>query len=160
MASTALVTKLKNQLTQARAHKVKAFAKEKGKKGLNLVTDVAIVGAVGLGAGYVQGRYGAVKVPKTNIPLDLALAGVAAGASIWYGGKHSHQLNLITEGLVCSNLVAFGRGAGKKHRLKLGKGPLVEGAQDSDLANALEGTLDGGGTLSEDDLVAVAKGTK
>jgi hypothetical protein len=160
MATTALVTKLKNQLAAARHSKIGQRAREKGKKSVKLASDIAVIGGTGLAAGFVQGRYGAVKIPKTNIPADLALAAALVGYSLWDGGSHTHQLNNIATGLVTSNLVAFGRGAGKKARLKAGKSPLVEGSTDGDLANALEGALDGGGTLSEDDLVAVAKGTK
>lgn len=157
-ASTALV-KVREQLAR-----VKQSAGKKTKRFAEAGTDAVMIGGVALGAGYIQGKFGAVKVPKTNVPADLAGAAVLYYAGVFqpFGIKDSiaHQARNAAHGLLASHLTAVGRGAGKKSRAKAGKPPLVEGQQDSELASFLDGMMarDGGGTLSDDDLVRLASG--
>ena len=159
MASTALV-KVREQLARIRATHAK-----KARRLTGVGMDAVVIGGVELAAGFVQGRYGAVRVPKTNVPADLALAAAAYAVGVFepvgIADSTAHQAFNFGHALLGSHLVAVGRGAGKKARAKAGKPALMEGAQDAELSSLLDGLAgarDGGGTLSDDDLVKLAQG--
>lgn len=155
MASNSLV-KLRDQVNSLKARHTKAV--KHAHRGFKVLGDAGVIAGTMVLAGYVQGRYGAVKIPRTNIPVDLTLATgfYIAGMMEPFGGGAAHQSFNIANSLFGSHLLATGRGAGKKARVKAGKAPLTEGAQDSEVASMLEGLADGGGTLSDEDLVRLA----
>jgi len=157
MASTSLV-KLREQVTSLKHRLTGEKAKRVGKRGVKALIDAGIIGGAAGIMGVVQGRYGAVKWPHTEIPVDLTLAAALYGVGVMEpaGDNMTHALFMAAHGIVASHTTAMGRGAGKRLRVKAGKTPLVEGKQDADLAALMEGAS-GGGTLSDDDLIALAK---
>jgi len=156
MASTALV-KLREQVSALKTRHGKAVSH--ARRGFKVLGDAAVIGGAAALWGGVQGRFGAVKIPHTQVPFDLLMAAgfYVTGLFEPFGEGASHQLFNIGHGTLASHLTAVGRGAGKKMRAKAGKPPLMEGAVDSDLAALMEGMNTGGGTMSDDDLVNLAK---
>lgn len=156
MASTALV-KLREQVQSLKARHGKAV--NHARRGFKVLGDAAVIGGASLVWGGVQGRYGAVKIPHTSVPVDLlfAVGFYVTGLMEPFGDGASHQMFNLGHGTLASHLTAVGRGAGKKMRAKAGKPPLMEGKMDSDLAALMEGVSSGGGTMSDDDLVNLAK---
>lgn len=159
MAKSSALVKVREQLAR-----VRATAGKKTRRTAKAAMDGFVIGGVSLAAGYVQGRFGAVKVPKTGIPADLALAAAAYSVGVFepmgVSDSSAHQAFNFGHALLGSHLVAVGRGAGKKARAKAGKPPLMEGQVDGEIASILDGLAgrDGGGALSDDDLVKLATG--
>jgi hypothetical protein len=156
MASTALV-KLREQVAAIKGRHSKAV--QHARRGFKVLGDAAVIGGSAALWGGVQGRYGAVKLPHTQVPVDLVFAAgfYVTGLMEPFGEGASHTLFNIGHGTLASHLTAVGRGAGKRMRAKAGKPPLMEGAADSDVSSLLEGMASGGGTISDDDLVNLAK---
>lgn len=157
MASTALV-KLREQVSALKSRHGKAV--HHARRGFKVLADAAVIGGSAAVFGGIQGRYGAVKIPHTAVPLDLVMAAgfYVTGLMEPFGEGASHQLFNIGHGTLASHMTAVGRGAGKKMRAKAGKPPLMEGGVDSDVSSLLEGMAGaGGGTISDDDLVNLAK---
>lgn len=127
---------------------------EHAKRGFKVAGDALVVNAAAMLNGYVQGRYGGYKVFNT-IPFEVLLAAGFYGVGV-FGPKHAaHQFYNLGHGSLAAYTTALGRGFGRTQRAKAGGKPLLQGIEEG-LAG-LEGTADGGGALSTDDLIKMAE---
>lgn len=127
---------------------------EHAKRGFRVAGDALTVNASAMLAGYVQGRYGGYKVFNT-IPFEVLLAAGFYGVGIFGPKSAAHQFHNLGHGSLAAYTTALGRGFGRTQRAKSGDKPLLQGIEEG-LAS-LEGSSEGGGALSTDDLIKMAE---
>lgn len=95
------------------------------------LTQSLAVGAGAFGVGVLSGRYGALHINGSSIPLDLA-AGLTGHALGFFGiaGKYSEHLHNFSDGVLSAWLTKLGVGVGAKMAMDAGKPapPVTAGA--------------------------------
>lgn len=82
------------------------------------------VGAGALGVGILSGRYGALHITGSKVPLDLA-AGLAGHALAFFGlaGNYADHLHNFSDGVMAGWLTKWGVGIGAKMAVEAGVAP-------------------------------------
>lgn len=98
---------------QKRMMRFKAHAEKTTEKVVRTVE----VGAMALGMGMAQGRYGSVEI--VGVPAELAVGGVLNLLGYFgIAGKHSDHLNNLGDGALAAYLTTVGKGVGTAMKLK------------------------------------------
>lgn len=150
--ATMSLARIRGELDSMRArHKTHI---DKAKRGGVLIGNALVTSSSAALCGYLQGRTNGKKLFDV-VPIELALAG-AFGAAAMFGPKGGqHQFTNLTNGAIAAYATALARGFGIQARAKAGGAPLMKGLSDG-LDDVL-GPVEGGGTLSTDDLVRMAE---
>jgi hypothetical protein len=98
----------------------------KGESVVGTVVRTALVNAGALGVGVACGRYGALHLQGSTIPLDLA-GGVALHGVAFFGlaGRYGEHLHSLADGVLAAYTTKAGIGIGTEMRANKGLPPAM-----------------------------------
>ncbi len=108
------------------AHRHVQGIKGKGESTVGQLVQTIEVNAGALAVGVACGRYGALHLKGSTIPLDLA-GGVAGHLAGFFGlaGRYSEHLHNFSDGVLAAYTTKFGIGLGTKMRADKGLPPAM-----------------------------------
>jgi hypothetical protein len=117
------------------------------------------VGAGALAVGVASGRFGALNIAGSPIPLDLA-GGILGHALGFFGlaGKYGEHLHNFSDGVLAGYLTKWGIGFGTELRRKAGQPPVMTVAGTEDIIGYAPAAQMGCGAepLTEAELASLA----
>ncbi len=108
------------------AHRHVQGIKGKGETTVGQIVQTIEVNAGAFGVGLACGRYGALHIQGSNVPLDLA-GGVLGHLAGFFGlaGRYSEHLHNLSDGVLAAYTTKVGIGVGTQMRAKAGLPPAM-----------------------------------
>lgn len=149
------------------AHSYIQRYKGQGETAVGQLTQTLGVSAGALGVGILSGRFGALHIAGSKIPLDLA-GGIIGHGLAFFGlaGKYGEHLHNFSDGVMAGWITKWGVGLGAKMAVDAGKAPppVTAGVHHQQLGASPAGNAGNAGPrkapLTEAELTGMAHGIR